>query len=62
MSSFFPFEKLVLKTIFFLNILYYFNMTSINMDYVAFYNPNLAHKPSHTQLKILVVKKHRPPL
>ena len=32
------------------------------MDYVTFYNPNLAHKPSHAQPKISVVKKHRPPL
>jgi len=37
-------------------------MATVNMNYVEFYNPNLAPKPSHTRPAQLVLNKHRPPL
>jgi hypothetical protein len=37
-------------------------MATVDMNYVDFYNPNLAPKPSRTRPAKLVTNKHRTPL
>ena len=53
-------QTLVLKTIFPLSVIC-FNMATVNMNYVEFYNPNLPSKPSHAQPTRLMLNKERPP-
>jgi hypothetical protein len=53
---------LVLKSIFQLSVLLCFNMVTVNMNNVGFYNPNLPSKPLNIRLTRLVMDKQRPPL